>query len=174
MWRKWPKISQDATFAPTLNGHNSANFYPISTFDHTKMISSGDELNAPSQLFRFWSTFWSKASHGQYWVDGPKTTLKLLVHILATAPSHSSKYTFQKFWAWTQNKILYYIIYYDSEPRIKQCRCILAIWPWEYKLNLLIELLRTISKNKTAKFYILTWMGDLRAFETQNLTKNAS
>ena len=35
-----PKIGQDATFAPTLNGHDSAIFNPILTFDHTKMTSS--------------------------------------------------------------------------------------------------------------------------------------
>ena len=35
-----PKIGQVATFAPTLNGHNSAIFYPILKSDHTKMISS--------------------------------------------------------------------------------------------------------------------------------------
>ena len=36
----WPKIGPDATFAATLNGHKSAIFPPISTFDHTKMTSS--------------------------------------------------------------------------------------------------------------------------------------
>ena len=34
----------------------------------------------------FWSNFWSNASHGQDWVYGPKTILKLLVHVLTTAP----------------------------------------------------------------------------------------
>ena len=34
------KIAQDATFAPILNGQNSAIFKPISTSDHTKTISS--------------------------------------------------------------------------------------------------------------------------------------
>ena len=35
-----PKVGQDATFAPTLNGHNSASFYLILSFDHTKKLSS--------------------------------------------------------------------------------------------------------------------------------------
>ena len=34
-----PKIGHDATFAPSLNGRNSEIFYPIMTFDHTKMTS---------------------------------------------------------------------------------------------------------------------------------------
>ena len=34
-----PKIGQDATFAPTLNWHNSAIFYPILTTDYIKMMS---------------------------------------------------------------------------------------------------------------------------------------
>ena len=39
-----PKIGQDTTFAPSLNGHNSAIFYPILTFDHTKMMSSAKRI----------------------------------------------------------------------------------------------------------------------------------
>ena len=35
-----PKMGQDATFAQTLNDHNSVIFHPILTFNHTKMISS--------------------------------------------------------------------------------------------------------------------------------------
>ena len=34
------QINPDATFAATLNGHNSAIFDPILTFDHTKITSS--------------------------------------------------------------------------------------------------------------------------------------
>ena len=37
---------KDATFAPTLSGNNSAIFYPILTFDHTKITSSNDKSNA--------------------------------------------------------------------------------------------------------------------------------
>ena len=33
------KISRAATFGQSLGGHNLAIFYPILTFDHTKMIS---------------------------------------------------------------------------------------------------------------------------------------
>ena len=39
-----PKISQDVTFAPNLNEHNSAIFYPILMFDHTKMINSARQI----------------------------------------------------------------------------------------------------------------------------------
>ena len=42
----WPKIGQDATFALNLNGHNSAIFYPILTFDHTKMSSSARQIES--------------------------------------------------------------------------------------------------------------------------------
>ena len=35
-----PKIGQDATFAHSLYGHNSAIFYSILTIDYTKMTSS--------------------------------------------------------------------------------------------------------------------------------------
>ena len=40
MANKWLKISSAATFGQSLSGHNSTIFYPIWTFDHTKMISS--------------------------------------------------------------------------------------------------------------------------------------
>ena len=36
----WTQIYQDTTFAQSLNGHNSAIFYPILTFEHTKMTNS--------------------------------------------------------------------------------------------------------------------------------------
>ena len=39
-----PKIGQDASFAPTFNGHNSVIFYPILTSDHSKMISSSRRI----------------------------------------------------------------------------------------------------------------------------------
>ena len=39
-----PKIGLDTTFASTLNGHNSAIFYPILTSDHTKMISLSRQM----------------------------------------------------------------------------------------------------------------------------------
>ena len=82
-----PKIGQDATFVPTFNGRNSAIFYPILTFDRTKMTSSARQIKC--YILTFWSTFCSKASHGQHWVFGPKTSLKfkLLVHVLAMAPN---------------------------------------------------------------------------------------
>ena len=39
-----PKVGQDAMFAPTYNGHNSIIFYPLLTFDHTKMTSSARRI----------------------------------------------------------------------------------------------------------------------------------
>ena len=33
------KMGQDATFAQTLNGHNSVIFHPILTIDQTKMMN---------------------------------------------------------------------------------------------------------------------------------------
>ena len=35
----WLKFSRAATFGQSLDGHNLVIFYPILTFDHTKMIS---------------------------------------------------------------------------------------------------------------------------------------
>ena len=41
----WPIISRAATFRRTLDGHNSAIFYPILTFKYTKMISSARRID---------------------------------------------------------------------------------------------------------------------------------
>ena len=48
-----PKIGLDATFAPTLSGHNSAIFYPILTSDHIKMVSSPRRIEWYKQLSSF-------------------------------------------------------------------------------------------------------------------------
>ena len=45
-----PKKGQDATFAPTLNRHNSAIFHPILTSDHTKMTSSARQIECRLKL----------------------------------------------------------------------------------------------------------------------------
>ena len=39
-----PKMGKDATFARTLNAHNSVIIHPILTFDHTKMNSSSRQM----------------------------------------------------------------------------------------------------------------------------------
>ena len=39
-------LGRDATFAPTFNEHNSAIFYPILTFDRTKMTSSARQVSS--------------------------------------------------------------------------------------------------------------------------------
>ena len=89
-----PKIGQDANFAPTLTGLNSAIIHPILTFDHIRMISSKLYIN----FLDFGLPFTPRPYMGSNWVYAPKTTLKLLVHVLAMAPTHSSKPIFQKFW----------------------------------------------------------------------------
>ena len=40
-----PKIGQDITFAPTLNGNKSDIFHPILTFDALKGSARRDESN---------------------------------------------------------------------------------------------------------------------------------
>ena len=66
-----PKIGQDATFPPTLNGHNSAIFHLILTIEHTKIISLSRQIEWCKKLssisfrlaFGFWPIFCSDASH---------------------------------------------------------------------------------------------------------------
>ena len=45
--------------------------------------------------FGFDPLFFSMASHGQYCAHGPKTTLKLLVHVQAITPTYGSKSCFR-------------------------------------------------------------------------------
>ena len=80
-----PKTGQDTTFAPTLSGHNSAIFYLILTYDHTKIISSLRRIIFLLD-FGFWPILFSEASHGQYCAHGPKTTLELWVNVQAITP----------------------------------------------------------------------------------------
>ena len=46
-----PKIGHDATFATTLNWHNSAIFYPILTCDHIKMTCSSRKIECSILTF---------------------------------------------------------------------------------------------------------------------------
>ena len=84
MWPKWPPFGPKQA-SPTLAralrmviGHNFAIFHPILTNKYTKMTSS-----PLLQIYIFGPHFCSEASHGQCCTHGVKTTLKLLVHVLA-------------------------------------------------------------------------------------------
>ena len=89
----WPKIGQRHFGARASHGHNLAIFHQILTNEHTKMTSSlrriewNKILNLSSislfYILVFWLYFCSEASHGQCCTYGLKTTLKLLVHVLA-------------------------------------------------------------------------------------------
>ena len=87
----WPKIGQRHFGARASHGHNLAIFHQILTNEHTKMTSSLRRIEwntflSSISLFYilvFWPHFCSEASHGQCCTYGLKTTLKLLVHVLA-------------------------------------------------------------------------------------------
>ena len=83
-----PKMGKDATFAWTLNGHNSVNFHPILTVEiNTKMMSSSSKSNGVKSLapfffrlgFGFLGLFCSKALHGQHLAHVSKTSHKIHV-----------------------------------------------------------------------------------------------
>ena len=86
------------------NGHNLAIFHQILTNEHTKMTSSlrrieWNTILSSISLFYilvFWPHFCSEASHGQCCTYGLKTTLKLLVHVLAIMASSYLKIVFQQ------------------------------------------------------------------------------
>ena len=86
----WPKIGQRHFGARASHGHNLAIFHQILTNEHTKMTSS---ISLFYILF-FWPHFCSEASHGQCCTYGLKTTLKLLVHVLAIMASSYLKIVF--------------------------------------------------------------------------------
>ena len=98
----WPKIGQRHFGARASNGHNLAIFHQILTNEHTKMTSSlirieWNKILSSISLFYilvFWPHFCSEASHGQYCTYGLKTTLKLLVHVLAIMASSYLKIVF--------------------------------------------------------------------------------
>ena len=88
--------------ARASHGHNLAIFHQILTNEHTKMTSSlrrieWNQILSSISLFYilgFWLHFCSEASHGQCCTYGLKTTLKLLVHVLAIMASSYLKIMF--------------------------------------------------------------------------------
>ena len=100
----WPKIGQRHFGARASHGHNLAIFHQILTNEHTKMTSSlrqieWNKILSSISLFYilvFWLHFCSEASHGQCCTYGLKTTLKLLVHVLAIMASSYLKIVFLK------------------------------------------------------------------------------
>ena len=100
----WPKIGQRHFGARASHGHNLAIFHQILTNEHTKMTSSlrrieWNTILSCISLFYilvFWPHFCSEASHGQCCTYGLKTTLKLLVHVLAIMASSYLKIVFQQ------------------------------------------------------------------------------
>ena len=100
----WPKIGQRHFGAHASYGHNLAIFHQILTNEHTKMTSSlrrieWNTILSSISLFYilvFWPHFCSEASHGQCCTYGLKTTLKLLVHVLAIMASSYLKIVFQQ------------------------------------------------------------------------------
>ena len=98
----WPKIGQRHFGARASHGHNLAIFHQILTNEHTKRISSlrrieWNQILSSISLFHilvFWPHFCSEASHGQCFTYGLKTTLKLLVHVLAIMASSYLKIVF--------------------------------------------------------------------------------
>ena len=100
----WPKIGQRHFCARASHGHNLAIFHQILTNEHTKMTSSlrrieWNTILSSISLFYilvFWPHFCSEASHGQCCTYGLKTTLKLLVHVLAIMASSYLKIVFQQ------------------------------------------------------------------------------
>ena len=100
----WPKIGQRHFGARASHGHNLAIFHQILTNEHTKMTNSlrrieWNKIQSSISLFYilvFWLHFCSEASHGQCCTYGLKTTLKLLVHVLAIMASSYLKIVFLK------------------------------------------------------------------------------
>ena len=98
----WPIIGQRHFGARASHGHNLAIFHQILTNEHTKMTSSlrrieWNQILSSISLFYilvFWLHFCSEASHGQCCTYGLKTTLKLLVHVLAIMASSYLKIVF--------------------------------------------------------------------------------
>ena len=98
----WPKIGQRHFGARASHGHNLAIFHQILTNEHIKMTSSLRRIEWNTRLSSislfyilvFWPHFCSEASHGQCCTYGLKTTLKLLVHVLAIMASSYLKIVF--------------------------------------------------------------------------------
>ena len=78
-----------------------------------KLLKSGGHIGLKLQFFGHrkaklyrnfldFGPFFTPRSHmgtGQHWVYGPKTTLKLLVHVLALVPNPWLEIVLPKFWA---------------------------------------------------------------------------
>ena len=102
----WPKIGQRHFGVRASHCHNLAIFHQILTNEHTKMTSSlrrieWNKILSSISLFYilfFWPHFCSEASHGQCCTYGLKTTLKLLVHVLAIMASSYLKIVFLLPW----------------------------------------------------------------------------
>ena len=100
----WPKIGQRHFGARASHGHNLAIFHQILTNEHIKMTSSLKQIEwnkilSSISLFYilvFWLHFCSEASQWQCCTYGLKTTLKLLVHVLAIMASSYLKIVFLK------------------------------------------------------------------------------
>ena len=105
----WPKIGQRHFGARASHGHNLAIYHQILTNEHTKMTNSlrrieWNQILSSISLFYvlvFWLHFCSEASHGQCCTYGLKTTLKLLVHVLAIMASSYLKLCSYKNQGWT-------------------------------------------------------------------------
>ena len=85
----WPKKAS-ATLARVSHGNNLAIFHPILTNEYTKMTSSSRRIEWNKTVSSIslleilvFGPICSKASHGQCCTYGLKTTLILLVHVLA-------------------------------------------------------------------------------------------
>ena len=102
------KIGQDATFAPPLNGHNSAIFHLILTSDHIKMISLRDKSNGVNNLvlsdsfeFSVFDTFFSLRPHmGSIARMDPKPPSSCWYMSRPLPPPHRSKSCFQTYEEW--------------------------------------------------------------------------
>ena len=109
--KTWPKLPSIGTKqarchfgARASHGHNLAIFHPILTKEYTKndYRVETDRMDSKAKLyllaveFGFWGHFCSKASHGQCCTYGLKTTLKLLVHVLAIMANSYLKIVFSQ------------------------------------------------------------------------------
>ena len=99
------KIGQCHFGARASHGHKLDIFHQILTSEHTKMTSSlrrieWNQILSSISLFYilvFWLHFCSEASDGQCCTYGLKTTLKLLVHVLAIMASSYLKIVFLQY-----------------------------------------------------------------------------
>ena len=100
----WPKIGQRHFAARASHGHNLAIFHQILTNEYTKMTISSRRIEWIKKLsyisllqnLVFGAHFCSKASHRLCCTYGLKTTLKLLVHVLAIMANSYLKIMFSQ------------------------------------------------------------------------------